>query len=209
MRGLWIVLGAAILATPVAAEPSYTDSTEVVAIIHPPPPPPPRFAPTSSPDPAEQHLRDQALACIRTHAAEVERLDERLTDAVDFLLSDLCRIEVGNHDRYVSTTTLIAQMHNTLSVDYPSLMANGHVDVATLQAQAMQLMQKERDAWKDAKVDPQTGALIGPPGVTGVSSDEDEDDSSTTSADATHTDSFRAAAAEAVLAARTARMGKP
>jgi hypothetical protein len=200
------VLGAIVLAT---AAPLDCRAQDVVNIVRPPAPPPPPYAPATSPDPVEQHLRDQALACIRAHAADVERLDERLADAVDFLLDDLCRIEVGNHDRYVSNTALIAQMRNTLSVDYPTLGVSGHVDVAALQAQSMQLMQKQRDAWKDAKVDPQTGALIGPPGATGVSIDEDDGDSSAPAADATQTDSLRAAAAQAVLAARTARLARP
>jgi hypothetical protein len=144
------------------------------------------------------------LACIRAHAADVERLDERLTDAVDFLLSDLCRKEVGNHDRYVRNTALLAQMRSNLDADYSSVMGDGRQDVATMQARAMAIYRKQQEEWKVATVDPHTGAILGPPGspIAG-SADVDEDDSSTSS---TPTDIFRTAAAEAVLQARTARL---
>jgi hypothetical protein len=207
VKTISIILGAVLLTFAAASwSADCRAQDEIVNILHPPPPPHVPFARTSPPSPAEQHLADLALACIRTHAAGIERLDERLTDAVDFLVSDLCRVEVGNHDRYVRNTELLAQMRGNLSFDYSSIIGDGHADVATMQARSMALYRKQQDAWKVATVDPNTGAIIGPPGSPSVDTDDDEDDSSTPSGAETQTDIFRAAAAESVLAARTARL---
>jgi hypothetical protein len=172
-------------------------------------------AAAAPPDAGEQHLRDVALACIKSRAAEVERVETTLTEAADFLLTDLCHDQVMAHARYVANTNLIEKMrsgHNEYT-DLFDMM--GDRASAVQRAREQQQIDSVRAEWRTARVDPETGDLIGPAeevartGGTGPGSTAEMLEMSTQAALLQPSDSFRAAAGEAVLAARTARLAKP
>jgi hypothetical protein len=174
----------------------------------------PAFA--DPPDPAEQHLRGLALTCIQANAAAVERVEATMTDAVDFLVKDLCHDQIQTDQRYLSNTELIQQMRSGHShyTDLFDFMADRATPAE--RAQAQQQIERVRAEWQTAEVDPITGDLIGPTvetaridNASGAGMEAEMADLDTRSQMIDPTDTYRAAAAQAVLAARTARLAGP
>jgi len=185
-------------------------------------------AAAAPPDPVEQHLFGLAMTCVRSSAADVERAEPTLAGAVDFLLDDLCRVEVADHDRYVANSALLAEMQHDMAPDRERVVVNiihppppppgvqgaqptpssGATDAET-QAAVDRVTRAEREmdeGWQQMTVDPATGELHGPPMTLGVATQMARTEFDQPSA---QSDRVRAAAAQAVLAARLARLAPP
>jgi hypothetical protein len=203
------LIGAALLASPSLAAPSDggRTETEVVDILQPPQPPPP-VTRTSSSDPAALDLKSLAIACVKSRSAEVERADATLSDAVEFLVADLCHDQVAAYGRFVRNSQRVDLMRETnpTTIEIASIaMAQMSADQRQKYEAMLQQMQRaqeaQREAWQKATVDPETGDIRGAP--EDVGGDDDDEDAP---ADIMFAGAFRTAAAEAVLAARTARL---
>ena len=160
----------------------------------------------AAPDDGGQHLRAQAAACIDARAAEVERVQPSLADGVEFLVVDLCAQPVRLYDRHVANTKLVAQMRSS---DNPWSMALQSTVASLPQAARDRIQQQTQDVratWAKTTVDPDTGELVMPadlgPGFGGPTYESSSDLSADTLT------ILRPIAAEALLAARTARLGK-
>ena len=155
----------------------------------------------AEPDAAEAHLKSLALDCINSHAAEVERLEPSLSGATTFLVSSLCSAQVAAHDRYVTNSRLLATMRSS-----PSVIDPGDEAGTNSEKQLRMQMARAQAAWQSASVDPVTGELKAPPEADGGIATYILASGSLPAGRTSET--FVAAAAEAVLAARTARLGR-
>ena len=151
-------------------------------------------------------MRAQAAACVDARAAAVERAQPSLADAVEFLVVDLCAQPVRLFDRYVTNTKLVAQMRSN---DNPWTKALQSTVASLPQAARDRIEQQSQDVratWAKVTVDPETGELVMPadrgPGFAGPTYEASSDLSADTLA------ILRPIAAEALLAARTARLGR-
>jgi hypothetical protein len=160
-------------------------------------------------DAAEAHLRDLALTCIRSHAADVERVEPSLTDSVSFLLDDLCSRELIAHDLFVQNSKLLAEMRSPQSPFAALADMDDENPTKAMRDQTRQQAERTRAAWKSASVDPTSGELnfADPDAATG-SGITMLTIASTRTAGNDPEGIFRAAAADAVLAARTARLDR-
>jgi len=153
-------------------------------------------------DPTDANVaRLTAIAddCIKTNAARVERGETSLADAAKFLVSYVCASEIGIRETYIRNSALLASYR---AID-PA--ASSYQENLNISPEARQRMaQQTKDylaALAQARVDPDSGEIIWPRGVPPswsktlgvIGSDNVPSD-------------FRAAAGQAVLEAREARL---
>jgi hypothetical protein len=117
------------------------------------------FGPPASADsaePAADTLKLRALACYRDRAAEVARADANLSDAVTFLVSDLCAAQTTAYRKYLINAPLAAQFQAVGVIGgAPAGPAAGPMHT--------QVDPKTAARWKSVTIDPDTGELRGPP----------------------------------------------
>jgi hypothetical protein len=65
-------------------------------------------------DPAGGGLSAKAEACIRSEAPVVSRMTATLTDAVNFLISDLCGVEVSRAENFEANSRTVSQLQATM-----------------------------------------------------------------------------------------------
>lgn len=160
----------------------------------------------AEPDAAEEHLKALALDCVRGHATQVDRVSESLTDAATFLVDDLCSPQIATYQRYVINLQLVAQMQassNSLN-DLEDMASASKPEQTKLRA----AMDRQVAYWRAVKVDPATGDIEPPP--SGLNGDAAVNNIAILANRGAGEPPavFRGAAAEAVLAARTARLAK-
>jgi hypothetical protein len=161
----------------------------------------------AAPDDGGQHLRAQAFACFQARAAAVERVQPSLADATDFLVLDLCAQPDRLYDRYITNTKLVAQMRSGDNPWSEALQSMGATLPQVSRDRLQQQSQDVRATWAKVTVDPDTGELVMP---TDLGADYVGPTSGLTASDISYgaQEVLRPAAAEALLAARTARLGK-
>jgi hypothetical protein len=111
-------------------------------------------------DPAHERLKARAEACIQTNASRVERNEPSLNDAVLFLVNNLCALELGTLQKYESNSTLLTTMRAGQAPDG----SGWTIDPPASTSPADLRIQRERAiaVYKDARIDPDTGALVFP-----------------------------------------------
>lgn len=124
------------------------------------------LAPTaavSAPDDPGAVLRAAAEQCLHANAPRVTAATQTLTEAVSFLVEDLCVQQISRASQYqVSVKTLATLQANppkprfTTSADHPTLGSYEQQQNADAERQAVLV--------KELKVDPETGELVTPPG---------------------------------------------
>jgi hypothetical protein len=143
-------------------------------------------------------LHAKAEGCISSHAVEVDRASNSLTEAVDFLVNDLCAPEISAVQKYRQNTRTIATMKGFTAAGYADIYDGDAKLNAMLKKQQASL----RTTYEKASVDPNTGEIRFPEGDEASALYALAD----TPVDSTAPAEFRATAARAILEARHARL---
>ncbi|MDB5431267.1 MAG: hypothetical protein JWP35_2383 [Caulobacter sp.] len=104
-------------------------------------------------------LAEKASACIRGAAPQVERAEAALSDGADFILNDLCAVEVAAVNRYQRGQAML----QTLRASASALdQGDGDGDFTAKERASMAAMRK---AYAKATIDPDTGEIVWPEGT--------------------------------------------
>ena len=79
-------------------------------------------------DPAADGLSAKAEACIRAAAPEVSRLTPNPSEAVTFLVGDLCAVEIQRAEAYAGNARTLAELQASMP---PAAVANVSLDPVT------------------------------------------------------------------------------
>jgi hypothetical protein len=79
-------------------------------------------------DPAGEALDATATACIHAEAAHVAALSPSLTEAVNFVVEDLCGVEIQRTENYAGNQRILAEWQATMP---PAVLANIGIDPAS------------------------------------------------------------------------------
>jgi hypothetical protein len=148
------------------------------------------------PSPGAEELAGKAEACIRARAGEVSHYARSMSDAVSFLVEDLCARQVDVFGRYRQSESWLASLKSGQATGDRQGDEDGVADAA--------FAARQKAALEATRIDPDTGELVPPPGGNGAVVVE-----VLSGIGARQDGRFRAVAAEAVLAARQAKASKP
>lgn len=109
-------------------------------------------------DANQDRLDGLARDCIARNAADVERATNNLTDATDFLLTNLCALEMRARDQYQSNTSALENWKKP-DVDNYTIGLEG-IDAKTRKTWA-QFSAQQKAKYAAMSVDPNTGAIVG------------------------------------------------
>lgn len=122
--------------------------------------------------PALARLTAKAEACIRTAIPSVERAEPSLKDGVEFIVGNLCVVEIGRRARFIQNTTLIETMKS--GGPYSAMFANYADEFEDSEAtpeekaRMAKLKAAMTSPYDKAQVDPDTGEIIFPEGSSSV-----------------------------------------
>jgi hypothetical protein len=156
------------------------------------------FAGAAIADPITDGLAAKADACIKARAPEVVAKAASINDAVNFLVSDLCAVQIRNYSAYSANSRLVADWRATLNRTATAIGPTSSMD--SFDRRQLEDAQRSREQLTKIAVDPGTGDLNAPAGF-----DPPLEGGATMSALLRNLNSdagFRAVAAEAVLAAK-------
>jgi hypothetical protein len=147
----------------------------------------------------DAHVRARVEACIDEHAPDVERATTSLTDAVGFLVQNLCAVEVHRLNHYHDSASKLAAARKA-AVDAADDIEGTKKEIAEAKA----ALATYREALDRISVDPETGDITIPPAPPHVDVGPASPFSPGDFFDPISPD-LRAVAARAVLNARLAR----
>jgi len=155
----------------------------------------------AAPDDPGAALRSAAEQCLASNAARVSASTQTLTEAVSFLVDDLCAEQITHVSQYRTNMKTIAALQ--ANPPQPQFTASAERPVlGAFEDQQNASAARQTELIKQLKVDPATGELITPPGFDSTLSLRSMAGSifqiSITQSE------FKASAAKAVLAAKEA-----
>jgi hypothetical protein len=114
-------------------------------------------------DSALLRLKDKIEACVSTNAAGVEKSEPSLSEAVSFLLNDLCIEQVSAFERYRTNAAYLDEMKSKYAASsYDAAVSPLPSDGMGpgFQKSARKLFTRQKARFETAKIDPDTGRLI-------------------------------------------------
>lgn len=151
----------------------------------------------ASDDAASDALAQRAEACIQAAVPAVAAEPGSLSDGVDFLVNDLCSVDVRHFDAYRQNARQLAEWRKA-SLTPPFGLSMGNPSIEAVKS--MEAAQQSEVA--KASIDPDTGELIVPPDFS-PPLNPTAMMSLTINADGDPNARFKVFAARALLAART------
>lgn len=118
----------------------------------------------SAPPPAaEEALARKAESCVKERAPEVARYAKSMTEAVDFLVDDLCAVSIGHYRAYRQSAAWLQTMtaNSSALVDQDDSQPTGHDAVRKMRENFAKLQAQ----WQATTIDADTGEMVQPAGA--------------------------------------------